>query len=228
MRKPLLLCGLLLSAFAAVAAEPTFSDFAQIKCGDKVYANGETITATKPIDEYNTASIDVKVINLTGEDIKVTGALMPTGTPTLDQINNEGDKWGMPSFCFIDIPYGAGNCFGGDNTTFGKGSGVIHPDSDFEWQVHVYEINPAQHQTYKLVNIITVTIPAADEDSEPEELCFEQSNILEFAAAASADTILDASAPAQYFDIAGREISNPTQGIYVVRQGGKTFKQVIK
>lgn len=42
------------------------------------------------------------------------------------------------------------------------------------------------------------------------------------------DIAVDANAPAEYFDLQGRRVANPENGIYIVRQGSKVTKQVIK
>jgi len=35
-------------------------------------------------------------------------------------------------------------------------------------------------------------------------------------------------APAEYFTLSGVKVTNPTAGVYVKRQGGKTVKVVLK
>ncbi|MCM1153466.1 MAG: hypothetical protein NC328_07425 [Muribaculum sp.] len=39
---------------------------------------------------------------------------------------------------------------------------------------------------------------------------------------------LDPNAPAEYYDLQGRKVANPENGLYIIRQGGKAFKQIIK
>lgn len=39
---------------------------------------------------------------------------------------------------------------------------------------------------------------------------------------------LDPNAPAEFFNLQGVKVANPENGLYIVRQGNKTFKQIIK
>ena len=42
------------------------------------------------------------------------------------------------------------------------------------------------------------------------------------------ESVLDASAPAEYFNINGMKVANPTEGIFIRRQGTRTEKVIIK
>lgn len=42
------------------------------------------------------------------------------------------------------------------------------------------------------------------------------------------DITADDDGPARYYDLAGREVSDPAPGIYIVRQGTRTFKTVVR
>ena len=42
------------------------------------------------------------------------------------------------------------------------------------------------------------------------------------------DVVIDLNAPAEYYNLNGVKVENPATGIYIVRQGGKTFKAVIR
>lgn len=42
------------------------------------------------------------------------------------------------------------------------------------------------------------------------------------------DIMIDNNAPIEYFDLQGRRIANPSQGLYIVRQGNKVTKSIIK
>ena len=39
---------------------------------------------------------------------------------------------------------------------------------------------------------------------------------------------IDENAPKHYYDLMGREVTNPGTGIYIVRQGSRTYKVAIK
>ena len=39
---------------------------------------------------------------------------------------------------------------------------------------------------------------------------------------------IDADAPVEYYDLQGRKISNPTAGLYIVKQGANAVKQIIR
>lgn len=46
---------------------------------------------------------------------------------------------------------------------------------------------------------------------------------------AGVDGILfDENQPAEYFDLQGRRVANPSKGLYIVRQGNKVMKKIIK
>ncbi len=47
-------------------------------------------------------------------------------------------------------------------------------------------------------------------------------------AASVGNITIDNNAPIEYYDLQGRQISNPSQGLYIVRQGAKVSKQIIK
>lgn len=42
------------------------------------------------------------------------------------------------------------------------------------------------------------------------------------------DVMFDSNAPVEYFDLQGRRIANPSQGLYIMRQGNKVTKSIIK
>lgn len=44
----------------------------------------------------------------------------------------------------------------------------------------------------------------------------------------AAPAAIDFNAPVQYFDMQGRRVANPTQGLYIVKQGNKVAKQFVK
>ena len=42
------------------------------------------------------------------------------------------------------------------------------------------------------------------------------------------DNIAADNAPAEYFNLQGVRVANPENGLYIVRQGGKVSKQLVK
>ena len=42
------------------------------------------------------------------------------------------------------------------------------------------------------------------------------------------NVIIDSNAPAEYFNLQGVRVDNPTSGLYIVRQGGKVSKQIVR
>lgn len=227
--KTLLLCGLMAVAATASAATPKFSDYLQIKVADRVYAEGETIQGPAIADEFGTLTLDIHVVNISGQTLSLTGALLPTGTPSIEDTNSDPDKWDAPAFCYTDLTSGAGNCFGGDNkTNFGKGTATLSPDSNFMWQIHLYD-GKTTYQTYTLQNIVSVTLPAEDEDSEPEVISLTQKNLLTFGGDSAVESITDSTQPAKWYDLSGREIESPSQeGIYIMRRGSHTSKHIVR
>ncbi|MDE5791628.1 MAG: hypothetical protein K2H96_10435 [Muribaculaceae bacterium] len=42
------------------------------------------------------------------------------------------------------------------------------------------------------------------------------------------DVMFDSNAPVEYFDLQGRRVANPSQGLYIIRQGSKVTKSIVK
>ena len=42
------------------------------------------------------------------------------------------------------------------------------------------------------------------------------------------DIVVDENAPAEYFNLQGVRVANPENGLYIVRQGNKVTKQIIR
>jgi len=54
------------------------------------------------------------------------------------------------------------------------------------------------------------------------------STIVEHTSAGVAEIAVDENAPAEYFNLQGVRVANPENGLYIVRQGAKTFKTFVK
>ena len=42
------------------------------------------------------------------------------------------------------------------------------------------------------------------------------------------DIAIDANAPVEYYDLQGRRVNNPSNGLYIMRQGSKVVKSILK
>ena len=52
--------------------------------------------------------------------------------------------------------------------------------------------------------------------------------IVDKAAAGINDLASDVNAPVEYYDLQGRRVANPSNGLYIMRQGSKVMKSIIK
>lgn len=67
--------------------------------------------------------------------------------------------------------------------------------------------------------IVTLTLGDASTDPVNVKFSSEESGV---------DNIAADNAPAEYFNLQGVRVANPENGLYIVRQGGKVSKQLVK
>lgn len=78
-------------------------------------------------------------------------------------------------------------------------------------------------------SVATLYVPDASVDAYRKASGWSSfKNILPLSSAAEAPNVADADDTTEYFDLNGRRLSNPAQGITVVRRGTTTVKQMMK
>lgn len=73
---------------------------------------------------------------------------------------------------------------------------------------------------FNLVGVDNLIIKAADGSENALVLADKNTTAID-------EITINENCPAQYFDLAGRRVENPSHGMYIVRQGTKTFKVVL-
>ncbi len=102
----------------------------------------------------------------------------------------------------------------GEEITVGMNSSVKNDGntSDGGWTIHTSRISAESHyDTYDFKLDLANNTLAIESSTGIEKVEFDNDN-----------------AAAEYFNLQGVKVNNPTQGLYIVRQGAKTYKQLVK
>lgn len=99
---------------------------------------------------------------------------------------------------------------------------VIYPiDEPVEWKFNV-EDNGIMYEDY--TGTIKIEIPAPRQNAQ----CTVYSTIVEHGSSAVENIAVDANAPKEYFNLQGVRVANPENGLFIVRQGKKISKVLVK
>lgn len=99
---------------------------------------------------------------------------------------------------------------------------VIYPiDEPVEWQFNV-ENNGVMYDDY--TGTIKIEIPAPRQNAQ----CTVYSTIVEHGSSAVENIAVDSNAPKEYFNLQGVRVANPENGLFIVRQGKKISKVLVK
>lgn len=158
---------------------------------------------------------EVKMINKAGENIPMIASLEAV-TPDYATVKGDFAKYGMPQLCKN------GACFGEMGQFFSFAKDVtLTTTEEFIWQIHQTMCQKDGGATfrlriYKLVDDDVTTDP---------QFYFD----ITFGEDTAVDAVeIDENQPVEYFDLQGRKVVNPAQGLYILRQGGKTAKKIIR
>ena len=100
---------------------------------------------------------------------------------------------------------------------------VIYPiDEPVEWQFNVENNGIMYDEDY--TGTIKIEIPAPRKNAQ----CTVYSTIVEHGSTAVEDITVNANAPKEYFNLQGVRVDNPENGLFIVRQGKKVSKVLVK
>lgn len=74
----------------------------------------------------------------------------------------------------------------------------------------------------------TLTVPEASVEAYSENTYFSKFEKIEAAAGVDGIEADDVNAPVEYFNLQGVRVANPSAGLYIVRQGSKVTKQIVR
>lgn len=233
-----LLLSVALTALAAGASAQSFGDFFKVSYNGKDYQPGETIvvpTAAGEADpddpELTNYFFSVLVTNLddTERTIEVdyrylnpAAAEDGYGYPQLcyeQAYNVNTNPFLSPSGCLATMP-----C----NIRLGVNENSREPLS---LDIHQEGCEPGKVSTFKL------TLTALDDLPDPnagwkyvEEICAPAVFTIQIGGEDSgvAQVAIDPNAPKTYYDLQGRKVANPTPGLYIVKQGEKAVKVLVR
>ncbi|MBD5294774.1 MAG: hypothetical protein HDS25_00425 [Bacteroides sp.] len=246
--KKILLAAAMLSATSGVFAQDGLMNFNEcfaLTYEGKSIAAGETInvahfTEADPDifgDGYVSYEANIQVENLDIMPQYIRGVFRPDQKPTGQEYLADRFFWGDPQLCYsITNASGAtGNCLLGDlnnpvNPTFAADNVAVPVSTagTFEWQIHVNACEKAADATYPLT---LQAVEVADPTTPSEYVALSEpiTIYLTFNAANSGVEAIDAdNAEGVYYDLQGRRVDNPSQGIYIYKTGAKAVKRVVK
>lgn len=239
MNKFLLPAALLLLSAGNIYADelPLISDLFNITY------KGQSLTpdATIEINDFTDASqlfgpntviydADIEVENLDIMPAYINGTLSFAGQPTAKQYEQNRSFWGTPQLCYsvqIGDELPTGNCLLG-NPPYNLGNGCVQVPVEgvgtFNWILHVQGANKEATSKYKL------TLQAKSAETDGVALSQPITVTLQFSTADSGVDSIDAEADAatEWFDLQGRKVVNPEKGLYILRQGNKVSKRLVK
>lgn len=223
--------------------DPIAQEIFNVIVNDSSIANGATVVCTDFEDntdfdgdnfgyDYN---INFALENLTSKNQTITGTLIWGAYPTKeeyflhkdDPIMDAGEQvwysyWGIPQLCSL-----SGNCYSSGTDNLGEGPIILTEDrTENGFSVHLRDCPPNLTSEYKLL-----LMPDSDTYSIFEcRIVFAPSQ-------EAADAFLQGSSvpnvqednndkeyPVRYYNLQGQEISSPTHGLYIKRQGTTSSK----
>lgn len=96
-----------------------------------------------------------------------------------------------------------------------------------------FNMSDANGNTVTLYNQFDLDIPTGDNMDVAGILCMYKEAYQLYAisvtpASGIENVAVDANAPAVYYNLNGVQVANPTSGLYIVKQGNKVSKVIIK
>lgn len=206
MKKTLLLGAFL--AFAGIASAQTLS----FTVDGQAVENGGTFTSytvhTDEGEDYFSIQLAPKVELTASSDVNVTVEFTPT-----KMVNITGAQMCWPMNC--QVTKEGKTIYSTGNLTSGVAANLLIDSAwtdiekgtpcSIESTVKAYATNDAS-------NAISFTLIMQYPDNQGAVEGIEADN----------------NAPAVYYNLQGVQVENPTQGIYIVKRGSKTYKQVIR
>ncbi|MBD5356450.1 MAG: hypothetical protein HDR88_05525 [Bacteroides sp.] len=239
MKKFLLSAALLTGAFAANA---DYTEYYKVYYNGEELQNGATVYCdhfedNTDISGFNmgyTYEANISYVNQTEDSFLLRTSQGFLDMPTEEEFK-EGQydyiagtmatKWGTPSLCFEN-----GGEDGNESNCIILPFNAVLPDNthdSFRWQFHLQTISPdTKIAKYTLTTIVAFGDQKDFEEVEDTEFTV---NIVFGPEVNGIEGIeSDNNATATYFDLQGRRIDNPSQGLYIVKKGNKVTKEFIR
>lgn len=238
MKKLLLLLTVATTALSGFAADLNdFSNYFKVSYKGQEITNGQEVYVTDFEDlsalygeGCGTFSADLKVENKLNTTSYIYG-LLNYGTPTYQEANADPYFWGDAQLCyasaFSDDVEPSGNCLLPNGLNAGVGTLPVPQAGvgSYEWQLHLIGCDGSSKSRYSLT---LRAMSSAEADASPlstDLVCYinysKEGNAVD-------EIIFDNDAEGVYYDLQGRRVENPSAGLYIFSQGGKTVKKVIR
>lgn len=220
MKKFLLFVGIAAAAVSVNAQN--FNEYFQVTYGDKEVLDNQTIYCTDH-DESDIYHLNIPVKNISGRDLELYGEMSLMDQPTVGEYSDFTAGWGSVSLCY-ELS-GNNQCLPGSQTNpniLGAGTINIPTGETILWDIHNYFFTIKDKPSYYKLTMLPIDDGEETEALYSIKICFAADE-------SSVGSIgINCDLPVEYFDIAGRKVVNPSNGIYIVRQGDKTVKRVIR
>lgn len=229
MKKLLLLSAL---AVSALAANADYSDYFKVYHNGNEVKNGETILYTDY--EELLMSYDLK-LNLTNEadyDFPLYCDMLYKNYPTQQEAEANVAVWGSRSVCYESSR--GGSCFPSLPNLCMLLPDILDDGSayDFDYLVELVNVAP---ETVSIYDFVIIPCEGDSTEEGHYELLPDDKFTVSVIyapneeAAAGVDSVgIDMNAPVEYFNIQGMKVTNPENGLYIVKQGNKVTKRFIR
>lgn len=233
-----LLLSVALTALAAGASAQSFGDFFKVTYDGKEYQPGETIVVPTNAGEANLDDPELTdyIFSILVTNLDAAPRTIEVDYRYLNPAAAE-DGYGLPQLCYTQAYNVDGNSFLSPfgclatmpcNIKLGVNEESKEPLS---LDIHQEECEPSKVSTFKL------TLTPLDDLPDPnagwkyvEEVCAPAVFTIQIGGEDSgvAQVTIDPNAPKTYYDLQGRKVENPAPGLYIVKQGEKTVKVLVR
>lgn len=243
MKKQLLSLALISLGLSASAQSVT--DLFTFTYEGKTIANGETII----VNEHEagetagtlTYACNIVCANSEIEPVRLDNALYYVTPANATELFDNEQKWGAPQFCYsggavVKLPdnplieSSPANCLGGETESI-VAQGVFFVPAEGKgnvtYELHLFSAADDAISEYRL----EIQPTQWNEDEEEYDYITERMviNIRYVPKAMSGvEEIQAAEGATEYFDLQGRKITNPGAGLYIIKNGEKVSKQIIR
>ena len=227
MKKFLLLSILALGGFAANAED--YTDYFSVAYEGKELTPNSTIFCKEYIEQADGSlryEADINVISKLEYDIPLFANL----------VNAEGDNNGVPSLCFNTLAETSKGDTFIDSNCFPELPNVclLYPEilpvsgqpSNFIWQAEALNVLP--DATCKMVLTFYACYGDEEDYEKIDESLFTLNIVFSQNDSAVAELETENNETPIYYNLQGVRVSNPAKGLYIIRQGNKTVKSIIR
>lgn len=206
---------LLLGTIAALAssASADYSDYLEVTFDDQVVTDGSMIYCNHLLegalpgeDNY---SADVNFKSLEGDLVLILSVNIDT-----EATGYNGDTWGFPQVCEAD-----GNCFPTKEQYF-----ATLDEEGFMWMIEATEVLEDAEPIYTVTASVAYGEVDDYEEIEDSSMTFKIKYSKTYDAGVTGIEADSNEAPI-YYNLLGKRVTNPSNGIYIVKQGKKVTKR---